>query len=75
MAAMKRYLILCAFAASAASRGASAPPPQLVEVKQPGAGAPVLVKAPVLPRRLSDQERLELRRQLQQFNSQYRKQS
>ena len=71
MTAMKRYLILCTLAATAASRAASpASPPQLIEVQQSQAAAPVVLKAPVPPRHLSEQERMELRRQLRQFNSQ-----
>jgi hypothetical protein len=74
MAAMKRYLILCTLAAAAVSR-AAIPVSQahIVEVNQPPAGTPATAKSPVPLHHLSDQDRLELRRQLQQFNSEYRK--
>ena len=74
MAAMKRYLILCTLAAAAACRAANPVSTQhIVEIKQPSAGTPAIVNSTVPLRHLSDQELLELRRQLQQFNSQYRK--
>jgi hypothetical protein len=74
MAAMKRYLIHCALAASGVSHaGTTVPPSGIVEIKQPRAVATVAVKAPVAPRHLSEQERIELRKQLTLFDSQYRK--
>jgi hypothetical protein len=75
MAAMKRYLILGLFAASAANQAASTgSSPLMAEVKQQQTGVPVLVKS-APPRHLSEQERAELRRQLRQFNVQYSKRS
>jgi hypothetical protein len=74
MAAMKRYLILCTLAAAAVGRAADpVSPPHIVEVKQPAAGTTATVKSTAPLHHLSVQERLELRRQLQQFNSEYRK--
>ena len=76
MAAMTRYLILCALAAAIVSRAGNAgSPPSIVQAKQIPAATPGVAKSPAPPRHLSEQERLELRRQLQQFDSQYRKRS
>jgi TolA-binding protein len=76
MAAMKRYLILCTLAASAASQSASpGSPPEISNVNQSSTGTSAVAKTPAGLRHLSEQERIELRRQLQQFNSQYRKRS
>jgi hypothetical protein len=79
-ARMKRYLIICAAAASAVV-GAASPPAesQGLQAKQAAVVAPKPVstrefpqaqqEAP--PRHLSDAERAELRRQLRQFNREY----
>jgi hypothetical protein len=75
---MKRYLIICAAAASAVV-GAASPPAtlQAMQPKQAEAAKPVSTRglqqsqAAAPPRHLSDAERAELRRQLRQFNREY----
>jgi uncharacterized membrane protein len=61
---MKQYLILGVFAAGASQAAVTVVPPPM-----PRAAAPT--PAVVAPRRLSDAERAELRRQLQEFNRRY----
>ena len=71
---MKSYLICCAIAASAVwHAGASAQdPPKLAAAAQPPTAPQVKASPRNAPtRHLSDEERAELRRQLQQFNRQY----
>ena len=71
---MKSCLILgvvLAFAASANATPASGHPQQVMDAKAVASKGPHGAQQPAPPRHLSEQERAELRRQLQQFNQQY----
>ena len=76
---MTQYLILCAIAASAVCGAAAAAPSEQEQHKVVVAAKPVStrsVRSPqssTPPRHLSEDERAELRKQLQQFNRQYGK--
>jgi len=80
-ALMKRHLIFCAIAASAASHAANTTVNAQEQQKAAVSSPPVSMRntqasqRAVPVRHLSDAERAELRRQLQQFNSQHSKRS
>ena len=66
---MKQYLILAAFASAAVCSAQEAPPAaQRVAEARPVAPATAVSASPYTPRKLSEQERAELRRQLYQYS-------